>query len=234
MNAIPAPQGASTSPVSKSSDPSMEEILASIRRIIADDQVLPLTPRPVRPTLVEATPPKAEPVVEPVLEAAPVRSRAPAAAEPAPQAAPAWMEDRPESALRPSLVESAFVAPKFPPPRETIVEPPRARQSFDTRAVENRAENRALETRAGEMRPVEPRKAAEEPSALLSASANASIASSFQSLAQTMLFKDKGVLEDMARDMLRPMLKQWLDDNLPTMVERLVRAEIERVARGGR
>jgi cell pole-organizing protein PopZ len=229
MNAIPAPQGASTSSVSKSSDPSMEEILASIRRIIADDQVLPLTPRPVRPTLVEANPPKAEPVVEPVLEAAPVRARAPVAAEPAPQAAPAWMEDRSESALRPSLVESAFVAPKFPPPRETIVEPPRARQSFDTRAVENRAENRAVETR-----PVEPRKAAEEPSALLSASANASIASSFQSLAQTMLFKDKGVLEDMARDMLRPMLKQWLDDNLPTMVERLVRAEIERVARGGR
>jgi cell pole-organizing protein PopZ len=34
--------------------------------------------------------------------------------------------------------------------------------------------------------------------------------------------------------MLRPMLKQWLDDNLPAVVERLVRAEIERVARGGR
>src|SRR4051812_45583693 len=130
MNAIPAPQGASTSPVSKSSDPSMEEILASIRRIIADDQVLPLTPRPVRPTLVEANAPKAEQAAE----AEPVRARAPVAAEPAPQAAPAWMEDKPESALRPSLVESAFVAPKFPPPRETIAEPPRARQSFETRA----------------------------------------------------------------------------------------------------
>jgi cell pole-organizing protein PopZ len=34
--------------------------------------------------------------------------------------------------------------------------------------------------------------------------------------------------------MLRPMLKKWLDDNLPTIVERLVRVEIERVARGGR
>ena len=31
-----------------------------------------------------------------------------------------------------------------------------------------------------------------------------------------------------------PMLKAWLDDNLPGLVERLVRAEIERVARGGR
>ena len=33
------------------------------------------------------------------------------------------------------------------------------------------------------------------------------------------------------KDMLRPMLKAWLDDNLPPLVERLVRAEIERVAR---
>jgi cell pole-organizing protein PopZ len=34
--------------------------------------------------------------------------------------------------------------------------------------------------------------------------------------------------------MLRPMLKAWLDDNLPMMVERMVRAEIERVSRGPR
>ena len=34
--------------------------------------------------------------------------------------------------------------------------------------------------------------------------------------------------------MLRPMLKTWLDENLPSLVERLVKAEIQRVARGGR
>jgi len=34
--------------------------------------------------------------------------------------------------------------------------------------------------------------------------------------------------------MLRPMLKAWLDENLPGIVERLVRAEIERLARGAR
>jgi cell pole-organizing protein PopZ len=41
-------------------------------------------------------------------------------------------------------------------------------------------------------------------------------------------------IEDVVREMLRPMLRAWLDDNLPTIVERLVRAEIERVARGSR
>jgi cell pole-organizing protein PopZ len=34
--------------------------------------------------------------------------------------------------------------------------------------------------------------------------------------------------------MLKPMLKTWLEENLPSLVERLVRAEIERVSRGGR
>jgi cell pole-organizing protein PopZ len=37
---------------------------------------------------------------------------------------------------------------------------------------------------------------------------------------------------DLVKEMLRPMLKGWLDDNLPSMVERIVRAEIERVSRG--
>jgi len=39
-------------------------------------------------------------------------------------------------------------------------------------------------------------------------------------------------LEEVVSELLRPMLKSWLDENLPEMVERLVRAEIERVSRG--
>jgi len=56
--------------------------------------------------------------------------------------------------------------------------------------------------------------------------------SAFNSLAQTVLVQNARTLEDLVREMLRPMLKTWLDDNLPGMVERLVRAEIERVSRG--
>ena len=51
-------------------------------------------------------------------------------------------------------------------------------------------------------------------------------------LAQTVLVQNARTLEDLVREMLRPMLKVWLDDNLPGLVERLVRAEIERVSRG--
>ncbi len=48
-------------------------------------------------------------------------------------------------------------------------------------------------------------------------------------LAQTVLLENAGTLQDLVREMLRPMLKSWLDDNLPTVVERLVLAEIERI-----
>jgi cell pole-organizing protein PopZ len=67
---------------------------------------------------------------------------------------------------------------------------------------------------------------------LLSAATTAAVDSAFNSLANTVLVQNSLTLEDIVREMLRPMLKSWLDDNLPNMVERMVRAEIERVARG--
>ena len=67
---------------------------------------------------------------------------------------------------------------------------------------------------------------------LMSASTSAAVDSAFNTLAQTVLVQNARTLEDLVREMLRPMLKSWLDDNLPGMVERIVRAEIERVSRG--
>jgi len=67
---------------------------------------------------------------------------------------------------------------------------------------------------------------------LLSARTTAAVDSAFNSLTHTVLMQNPRTIEDLVRDMLRPMLKAWLDDNLPNIVERLVRAEIERVSRG--
>ena len=39
-------------------------------------------------------------------------------------------------------------------------------------------------------------------------------------------------LEDVVRELLRPLLQQWLDANLPGIVEAAVQAEVERIARG--
>ena len=71
-----------------------------------------------------------------------------------------------------------------------------------------------------------------EDRSLLSSTTTAAVDSAFNSLAQTVLVQNSRTLDDLVREMLRPMLKAWLDDNLPNMVERLVRAEIERVSRG--
>ena len=70
--------------------------------------------------------------------------------------------------------------------------------------------------------------------ALFSAATDASVTSAFKTLAATRLADNSDELLEIARDMIRPLLKTWIDNNLPSMVERLVRAEIERVSRGGR
>ncbi len=66
---------------------------------------------------------------------------------------------------------------------------------------------------------------------LLSPAAGASVASAFNALAAARVLRNSDALAALTQDLLRPMLKAWLDDNLPALVERLVRAEIERVAR---
>ena len=71
-------------------------------------------------------------------------------------------------------------------------------------------------------------------SPLMSEAAGAQVSRSFEELAAIVDGGPRRSLDELAQEMLRPMLQEWLDDNLPTLVERLVREEIERVARGPR
>ena len=64
---------------------------------------------------------------------------------------------------------------------------------------------------------------------LMPSEANNAVHSTWNELAQTVLVENGRTLQDLVREMLRPTLKSWLDDNLPTLVERLVLAEIERM-----
>ena len=86
------------------------------------------------------------------------------------------------------------------------------------------------ETRAAEPAPAMSRDVA----ALVSPAVGERVAQSFGALAQAVDSGPRRSFDEIAEDMLRPMLQEWLDDNLPTLVERLVREEIERVARGPR
>jgi uncharacterized protein len=206
----------------KSQEPSMEEILASIRRIIADDdasksaQRATEPPRPApRPVPVPA-PPQRMPEPEPEPEPEPMVAEALAEEVPMPPE-PESEEDQAADIL--DLTES-MAAPAATPQFRKI-------EGFSDVSFDE----------AERPTPAMPR--AEAPSqrlglenGLLSSATSAAVDSAFNTLAQTVLVQNARTLEDLVREMLRPMLKSWLDDNLPSMVERLVRAEIERVARG--
>lgn len=67
---------------------------------------------------------------------------------------------------------------------------------------------------------------------LVSHEASRSIAETFSTLDEVFRAQTGEDLKATTEELLRPMLAEWLDENLPSMVERLVRQEIERIARG--
>jgi len=71
-------------------------------------------------------------------------------------------------------------------------------------------------------------------SQLVSLQTGEKVAAAFGELDAAIAAGQQRSFDEIAEEMLRPMLTQWLDDNLPTLVERLVREEIERVSRGNR
>jgi cell pole-organizing protein PopZ len=85
-------------------------------------------------------------------------------------------------------------------------------------------------SRGGPARPA----TAESPgrTAIVSEHTGRQVAAAFGELSDAFASRSKKTFDEMSEDMLRPMLQDWLDNNLPTLVERLVREEIERVARG--
>jgi uncharacterized protein len=69
---------------------------------------------------------------------------------------------------------------------------------------------------------------------ILSEAAEREVSSAFEDLTFAVRNEQRRSFDEIAQEIMRPLLQDWLDNNLPTLVERLVREEIERVARGGR
>ena len=242
----------------KVQEPSMEEILASIRRIIADDEAKPATAEkpgsPAAPAKAEkpaiaAAPAKAPvmndipPSAIPAAKAAATKAAAPAAPAPPPPApAPAVSNSQDDiDALLNGLDEATTPEEIRPPmPDGDVLEltdemalPDPPQPAF--RKVDPADDIEFTEAVAAPRRPVFDPPSAESavaPQQILSRSTVSAVESAFNSLAHTVLSNNARTLEDLVKEMLRPMLKSWLDDNLPGLVERIVKAEIERVSRG--
>jgi cell pole-organizing protein PopZ len=232
--------GERMSTAAKAHEPTMEEILASIRRIISDDE--PGQSMAPKPSTAKAPEPEAPAVEVDAIDAAealgqddidamfasfdapePPKAKAP---EPAPApvapAAAAPADDIDVFELTEDMAEAPFSPP--PPPQPTPVA--KAPEPAPRQEPEPRWETPA------------PAPAYAAPSAmedrLLSTATNDAVTGAFGALTNTILANNARTLDDIVKEMLRPMLRAWLDDNLPPLVERLVKQEIERVARGGR
>jgi cell pole-organizing protein PopZ len=260
----------------KVQEPSMEEILASIRRIIADDEAkppaaekppspgaaapakpeTPATAAPASKAVMNDIPPSAIPAAQAAaakVSASPLKPAPPpvtpppvtppAAAAPAP-AVPNSQDDI--DALLSGLDEATSAAEIRPPlPDGDVFEltdemalPTPPQSSFNKIEPEDDLEfTETAAVKAVHRRPAfEPAPpegpAAPPPQPILSQATVSAVESAFNTLANTVLTNNARTLEDLVKEMLRPMLKSWLDDNLPGLVERIVKAEIERVSRG--
>ncbi len=218
-------------------EPSMEEILASIRRIIADDETPAAAPA-AAPAPAATAP--AEGNSQDDIDA--LFADAGAGSDDAGELDGDVFELTEEMALPdphatalavPSIADDIEITDSMPHDEVPAATAAPAARAFDpaTARVEDfqpRGFERDFDARDDGPRDLP--QAAQQ--AMLSQSTVSAVESAFNSLASTVLSNNARTLEDLVKEMLRPMLKSWLDDNLPTLVERIVRAEIERVSRG--
>ena len=234
----------------KVQEPSMEEILASIRRIIADDEAKPAAAEKpasplaaAKPAVMKDIPPSAiAPAPKP---APPAPKPAPAPPPPAPEPVASNNQDDIDAMLASldAATPEADIRPAQPEPEADVFEltdemalPEPAPAAATFNKVEPQDDIEFTEAKASRRQPAyePPFESAAPARPILSHSTVSAVESAFHSLANTVLSNNARTLEDLVKEMLRPMLKSWLDDNLPGLVERIVKAEIERVSRGGR
>lgn len=208
----------------------MEEILASIRRIIADDDAKPGKAPETAPAAKQSA--AAAPGATP---APPAKPAAPPASKPTTSAAAANSQDEIDAMLA-ELDGPPKAAPKPAASQHAAPDVLDLTESMTSAATPSPGPApsfRTIDANPDVVFASKPEPAPPVPDrGLISSETVKAVDSAFNTLAHTVIGQNARTLEDLVREMLRPMLKSWLDDNLPGMVERIVRAEIERVSRG--
>ena len=216
------------------SEPSMEEILASIRRIISEEGT-DAAPEG-EAAAGEAAPADSADPADDVLELTEVVEEpppAPAPKKPAPAPAPAASAQDDIDAIMNGMFDEPAV-PEAEPEAEPADEPePEAAFEPEPEPVAAAPEPTRPVLRAVENTPAMP-----DMERIVSDAAAGAASAAFAGLAGVRRSHPDGwpigmgnTVEDLVRELMRPMLKEWLDANLPGIVDRLVRQEIERIAR---
>jgi cell pole-organizing protein PopZ len=227
-------QGSSSQPAQQDRTLSLADVAARVRAASARQQEA----GPVRLATASTAPTPSAPVssAQTSSSSAPVaRQEEPAPLRPQMPRMPEFREPVSQSPVTQAAPASQPVAPQPEPVQRVMMpvfDPPLSAPLRVETPV--RPEPKTEPKLAAEPAPRSLPAKIEETANLLSAEAGAQVAKSFSELASVFNGMERRSLEEMAGDMLRPMLQEWLDDNLPTLVERLVREEIERVSRGTR
>lgn len=220
-------------------EPSMDEILSSIRQIIADDDagaapkkpVMP-APAPARSFVPQPAPRPVEPEPEPLALSSEQILRETAAedgAKPGLSFSELLGGGAPEldaTLIDPDDISFEQEDEPAPAPAPVFAPPPRAAAP----AYERPAPRPAASVAAAAPMP-DPSLSADLAEELLEPTTQSAVKSTFARLSGLSTVTSGVTIEDMMREMLRPMLKEWLDANLPAIVEAQVRKEVERIAR---
>ena len=196
-------------------EPTMEEILASIRRIISEDgdeETQPSDEGADEPAVAEQ--PEETPAPEPEPEPSPEPEPAPEAV-PEPEPSPVEEDD---DVL--DLTEVAVEEPVASPAPEPEPEP-------EPEPVPEPIEEEPLPE------PIDLENVP-EPERLVADVTEQASQASFDMLSGLMVAGYKGdgnTLEALVRELLKPMLQSYLDDNLPRIVNDMVEKEVARIAR---
>lgn len=221
-------------------EPSMEEILASIRRIIEDSD----TTRTAQETAFPAAANTSSPSMG-ARDIETFREELHASSEPAAVVRPATpLSAEADQVTKPDVeVESVVAAdpknapsPRIERPLQTVTVEPAG--DAGARSEWNQRPASPIAAPAPAPAPVSsspsPASLPDTPrSSIISEVAGRQVAAAFGELSDAFAASRRRSFDEIAEEMMRPMLQDWLDNNLPTLVERLVREEIERVARGG-
>ena len=209
-------------------EPTMEEILASIRRIISeDDEEGGETEGATEEVAADPAPePEPEAEDEEVMDLTEMVMEEP---EPEPEPEPTPEPEPEEEPLELEVAPEPEPEPEPEPVVEAVAPVEEVEDDIDFGDPFELPEEE-------EVTEPEPSLAEEGDSSLISGTTETATAAAFGALTSSLLTSngDSRTLEDLVADMLRPMLKEWMDQNLPDLVERMVREEIERVARRGR
>ncbi len=217
-------------------EPSMDEILSSIRQIIADDEAVP-PPSPARPAKSSESS-DALPAFDsfrPEDEDAEGGETDDAASEGEARLSEDDDADDEALALSPEQIVEKGEGGDRREGRSTfglasqVAIPDDV--AFDLDGMDGADKPRVSASEAAPM--PDPNLSADMAERLLRPTADAAVRSTFARLGSAALGGQDLTIEKMIREMLRPMLKEWLDENLPAMVERMVEREIERISRGG-